>query len=221
MHMRTLRFVCVLALASVLASCGRVERTVPIDIAFKLVDDQNVPVPGASLRIVAGVPDWDADGWRGPDAGVRIVTGADGTARFKTDGVVDRRWRWEPVGFTPIRVPVRVDHLGVGFEVARVLPTRHGDVTKHWFYTTEIWRYVDGTSGTFDMDRVYEAGSDGRFTKLLAKSVSSPDSVIMIDGLALSGSGYRLADFTLGPAADAKTWSLRIVLMQMPKPVMR
>jgi len=206
----------------VLSACGQGSKPVPIHVAFKLIDDDNQPVVGMPLRILAGVPNWNANAWRRPDFGVRIVTDRDGAAHFATEGTINRTWVWKNVGFTPLSVPVRVDHAGVGFEIARVLPTKHGDTTHHWLYTAEIYRESSGDSSTYDLDRVYEAGPDGRFTRLLAKSVSSPKSVMMVDGLALNGTGYRLADFSLAPAeGGAKGWLVTLVLKQGPKPVLR
>ena len=206
----------------ILSACGQGSKPVPIDVAFKLIDDDNKPVVGVPLRIFAGVPNWNANAWRGPGFGVRIVTDSDGAAHFATEGTINRTWMWKNVGFTPLSVPVRVDHAGVGFEIARVLPTKQGDATHHWLYTADIYRESSGDSSTYDLDRVYEAGPDGRFTRLLARSVSSPKTVMMVDGLALYGTGYQLADFSLAPAdGDAKGWHLTLVLKQGPKPVLR
>ena len=203
--------------------CSPQPARVSLHIALRLTDKSNKPIAGMPIRIVAGIPDWDAGDWRGPDAGVRAITGADGTAALTTNGIVDRRWVWEPVGFTPLSIPVQIYHTGVGFEVAEVLPSRHGDVVHHFFYTAEVDRYADGTSGTLDLDRLYEAGPNRRFTHLLGTGVSSPQSVITIDGLALSGAGYRLSDFELDPMGDAgsaKQWNIRLMLRQFPKPVL-
>jgi hypothetical protein len=207
----------------ILSACGQGSTPVNIHVQFKLIDDDNKPIAGVPLRFVIGVPNWNADGWRAPDAGVRIVTDKDGAAHFTTEGVVDRTWMWVNLGFTPFSWPVRVDHAGVGFEIERVLPTKGGpDSTHHWFYTAEIYRQANGDSSTYDLDRVYETGPDGRFTRLLAKGVSSPQSVIAVDGLMLRGSGYNLADFALAPVGDGtKEWTLTLALKQHPKPVLR
>jgi hypothetical protein len=205
-----------------LGRCALQSQPVTFHVAFKLVDDDNNPIAGAPLRILVGVSDWDDDAWRGRDTGVRIVTDKNGEAKFTAQGVVDRRWAWEPVGFTPLSMPVRVVHAGVGFEAKRTLPTRHGDVVRRWFYTAEIERLSSGDCSTDDIDRLYEAGADGRFTHLLGRAVSSPESVIMVDGLALRGAGYGLADFTLEPVGDGtKDWTLKLMLKQHPKPVLR
>jgi hypothetical protein len=206
----------------VLSACGQGDAPVNFHVQFKLVDDDNKPIAGVPLRFVIGVPNWNADGWRAPNTGVRIVTDKDGAARFTTEGAIDRTWTWVNLGFTPFSMPVRVHHAGVGFEVERVLPSRQGDITHRWFYTADINRHSNGDSSTDDLDRIYEVGPDGRFTRLLAKSVSSPQSVIAVDGLMLRGSGYNLADFALDPVGDGtKEWTLTLALKQHPKPVLR
>lgn len=211
-----------LAAFLVLSACGQAGTPVKFHVQLKLVDDDNKPVAGVPLRLVIGIPNWDADGWQKPDAGVRIVTDKDGAARFTTDGIVDPTWTWVNLGFTPFSMPVRVRHAGIGFEVVRVLPSKSGDVTYRCFYTADIDRRGNGDSSTDDLDRVYEAGPDGRFTKLLGKDVSAPQSVIQKDGLMLAGSGYNLADFALDPVGDgAKEWTLMLALKQHPKPVLR
>jgi hypothetical protein len=206
----------------ILSACSPKNETVTMHVAVKLTDNDNNPIARWPLRMVVGVRDWDAPDWRGPDTGVRIVTDANGDASFTTEAIVDRRWEWQSVGFTPLSIPVRVRHVSVGFESERTLPSPHGDVVHHWFYTAEVYRWSDGSSSTYDIDRLYEAGPDGRFTRLLGMGVSSPYSVIKIDGLMLIGSGYRLADFEFDPVGDgAKEWNLKLALKQMPKPVLR
>lgn len=212
--------VCLAAL-SLLSGCWSEPAIIHVD--FKLVDDNTRPIAGVPLRIVAGVADWETEEWRAPDSGERIVTGSDGTAQFTVDGVIDWRWQWVPVGFTPISLPLPVHHMGIGFEAARVLPGPHGNVTHHWFYTADINCFNDGTCSTDDVDRIYEAGPDKRFTRLLVRGASSPDAVVRVDGLALTGSGFRLADFRFESTGrrDNREWVLQLALKQLPKPVLR
>src|ERR1700733_6344633 len=81
-------------------------RAVPLHVDFKLTDEHYEPLAGVPVRLVFGAADWQA-----PDAGTRIVTAADGTATFTVDAVVDRRWQFRNVGFTPFSWPVRTDHV--------------------------------------------------------------------------------------------------------------
>jgi len=212
--------VCLAALP-LLSGCWSKPAIIHVDL--KLVDNDNRPIAGVPLRIVAGIADWGSEDWRGPDAGERIVTEPDGAARFTVDGVIDRRWEWVPIGFTPFSLPLPVHHMGIGFEAARVLPGPHGDVTHHWFYTADINCFNDGTCSSDDIDRIYEAGPDKRFTRLLVAGASSPDAVMKVDGMALTGAGFRLADFTLESTGGRNhpEWVLRLALKQLPKPVLR
>jgi hypothetical protein len=125
---------------------------------------------------------------------------------------------------TPIAVPVRVDHIAIAAELERILPSRNGDVSHRWLYTADIYRYPDGDCGTDDLDLIYEAGPDGRFTQLLGKGAAGPNFKMQIGGLVLSGAGYKLWDFMLSPEetdSGASHWHLKLSLMRMPKPVLR
>lgn len=205
-----------------LASCGPRNDAVKIDVNLILTDENGRPVAGWPLRVVAGIRDWNDGDWQAPDAGVRIITDKEGRASFTTEGAVTRQWKWVPVGFMPLSWPVRVSHAGFGFETERVLPSKHGDVTHHWFYTADLYRYSDGATSTYDIDRVYDAGADKRFSRLIGAGVASPNGRTMVDGLEMSGSAYRLADFTLDPVGDgAKEWQMALTLKQTPKAVLR
>ena len=53
-------------------------------------------------------------------------------------------------------------------ELPFVLPKKGGvDIVHHWLYTADIDRMPDGDCSTDDLDDVYEAGVDGRFSKLI------------------------------------------------------
>jgi hypothetical protein len=205
---------CLAAASSLSADAARAE-SVTLDVEFKLTDRDHQPLAG-----VLGSADRQA-----PDAGVRIVTGDDGTARVTTAAIVARAWQWTNVGFTPFSIPVRVDHLAMAFELERALPRRDGGETLHrWLYTADVYRYRGGDCSTDDIDRIYEAGPDGRFTRLLGAGAAGPNFEMPIDGLILTGGGYKLSDFMLsrpeGEGAGAR-WHLKLGLMRLPKPVLR
>jgi hypothetical protein len=188
-----------------------------LDVEFKLTDDEYHPLAGVPVRLVFGTSDWQA-----PDAGIRIVTGEDGTARFTTEAVVGRRWNFVNVGFTPFSMPFRADHLAVAAELAFVLPGRDGGETTHrWLYTADINRLPDGDCNTDDLDKVYAAGSDGRFTTLIGANAAGPNFSGRIDGWALGSAGYKLSDFMLSrvDGADGKAWHLKLAIIRKPKPV--
>ena len=190
-----------------------------LDVEFKLTDRNYQPLAGVPVRLVLGVADWQA-----PDAGVRIVTGDDGTANFTIQATIDRRWHWTNVGFTPIAVPSRVDHLAIAAELERVLPRQDGgETTYHWLYTADVVRFRDGDCSTDGIDDIYEAAPDGRFTKLIGSGATGTDFQMMIDGLVLTGGGYKLWDFMLSRPQDGAggRWDLKLSLMRLPKPVLR
>lgn len=195
-------------------------RTVPLDVEFKLTDSEYGPLAGVPVRLVLGAADWQA-----PDAGVRIVTAADGSARFTTPARIGRRWHFANIGFTPLVMPLRVDHLAVAAELTLALPRRDGDDVIHrWLYTADIDRLPDGDCASDDLDEVYEPGPNGRFTKLLGSNASGPNFETMVDGWLLSGAGYQLSDFLLQRREDDtgnEHWRLRLGIKRMPKPVLR
>jgi hypothetical protein len=212
---------CLVVLAATPLLMARAAEAGPmmLDVEFKLTDPDNHPLAGVPVRLVLGVADWQA-----PDAGVRIVTADDGTARFTTEAAIERRWHWTNVGFTPLSIPSRVDHLAIAAELERVLPRKDGsEATYHWLYTAEISRFRDGDCSTDDIDDIYQAGPDGRFTKLIGSGATSPDFQMMIDGLFLTGGGYKLWDFMLSRSKDGADghWHLKLGLARLPKPVLR
>jgi hypothetical protein len=210
---------CLLAMLFVLphaARCGAVS----LDVEFKLTDREYRPLAGVPLRLVLGVKDWQA-----AQAGVRLVTAEDGGARFTTDAIIDRRWRWFNIGFTPFSMPARVDHLSLAVELEFALPIKDGpDTIRHWLYTAEIYRHRDGDCSTDDLDSIYEAGPDGGFTQLLGSGAAGPNFKMKIDGFILTGGGYKLWDFMLSPDETDPTrnhWHLKLGLVRLPKVQLR
>jgi len=67
-----------------------------------------------------------------------------------------------------------------------------GDTVHHWLYTADIDRDSGGDCSTDDLDKVYEAGPDGRFTKLVGSNASGPNFHALVDGWIFSSAGYKL-----------------------------
>jgi len=195
-------------------------RTVALDVEFKLTDIEYKPLAGVPVRLVFGLADWQA-----PDAGTRIVTATNGAATFTTQAVIDRRWSFSNIGFTPFSVPFRADHIAVGAELAFAIPKKDGDDTIHyWLYTADIDRLPDGDCSTDDLDKVYETGADGRFSKLVGRNASGPNFHALVDGWMLANAGYQLWDFELDPDGRdnaAARWHLKLAIKRMPKPQLR
>ena len=191
-------------------------RVVPLDVEFKLTDIEYKPLPDVPVRLVLGAADWQA-----PDAGVRIVTAADGTARFTTQGRIGRRWHFANVGFTGLSLPLRVDHLALATELTLALPRPDGrNISLRWLYTADIDRLPDGDCATNDLDDVYEAGPDGRFTKFIGSNAAGPNFETLVDGWLLSGSGYQLWDFSLQPdSPDKSRWHVKLGIKRIKKAV--
>jgi hypothetical protein len=209
---------CLAALAALplLLGRGAAAGTVPLDVEFKLTDIDYQPLPGVALRLVLGVADWQA-----PDAGQRIVTAADGTAKLTVQASVDRVWDFSNIGFTPFSIPFRADHISIAAELEFAVPKKDGpDTVHHWLYTADIKCDPGGDCSTDDLDKVYEAGADGRFTKLVGSNASGPNFNTLVDGWMFSSAGYKLWDFMLSPeeTAAGKRWHLKLGIMRLPKP---
>ena len=129
--MKPALFGCVACLAAVpffplRAAAG----TVPLDVELKVTDEEYHPLAGVPVRLVFGLPDWQA-----PDAGIRVVSGDDGTVKFTTQAVIERRWSSSNIGFTPFRMPFRADHLSLAAELVFTVPKRDGGDIDHHFST--------------------------------------------------------------------------------------
>ena len=209
------------ALAAVLLVALRFwpARTVALDVAFTLTDQNNRPLPGVPVRLVFG-----GKGWQAPDAGVRIVTATDGSARFTTPAAVARRWTFVNIGFTGLSMPVRADHLPLALELAFTVPQKSGaDIVHRWLYTADIDRLPDGDCTSDDLDTVYDRDAEDAFTKLVGRNAAGPNFDGLIDGWRLDAAGYKLSDFMLqAPDAGipAEPWHLKLGLKRMPKPVL-
>jgi hypothetical protein len=208
-----------LAVAAFVVMRSGAARTVSLDVEFKLTDIDYHPLPGVPLRLVLGAKDWQS-----ADVGVRIVTAADGTATLTTPALIDRRWNFSNIGFTPFSIPFRADHIAVAAELPFVLPKKGADDIVHrWLYTADIDRMPDGDCSTDDLDDVYELGTDGRFSKLVGSNAAGPNFDKLVDGWVLSSAGYQMWNFELEPdKADAtgQRWHLKLAIKRMRKPVL-
>jgi hypothetical protein len=211
--------VCVAGAALFLLLRGSATAAVPLDVDFKLTDEDYHPIAGVPVRLIFGTPDWQA-----ADAGIRIVTDENGMARFTTQAVVSRRWGSTNIGFTPFSMPFRGDHLAVAAELAYALPTRDGgEATYRWLYTARIDRLPDGDCRTDDLDKVYAAGPDGRFTQLVGENAAGPNFSGLVDGWKVASAGYRMWDYMLlrvEGSGDGGTWHLKLAFLRRPKPVL-
>jgi hypothetical protein len=210
-----------IAIALLLWMWGGTRRTVPLEVELKLTDQDYQPIGGVPIRLVFGTKDWQAE-----NAGVRIVTAEDGTARFVTQAVIKRGWHFVNIGFTPFSMPLRSDHLFLGAELDFVVPRKEGgEAVHHFLYTADVNRLPGGDCSTYDLDKLYGAGPDGRFTTLIGTNAAGPNFDGSVDGWTLSNAGYRMWDSMLSRpdeevSTGEKTWHLKLGLMRKPKPVL-
>ncbi len=192
-------------------------QTVPLDVDFKFTDIEYKPLPGQPMRLVFG----DGKDWQSPGAGNRFTTDEKGEARFTTPVIIDRRWHSQNIGFTPLSMPLRADHLQIAAELEQFLPgaVNGKDLTLHLLCKMDIDRLPGDDCATSDFTSIYLPGAQGRFTKEIPpKGFTIPDS----GGLVLSGISYQTWDHMLEPVDEAKThWKLKLAFKRYPPPVRR
>src|ERR1700744_2923463 len=120
-RMNSLMFGCLACLAAFPLFPARVlaAGTVPLDVELKVTDQDYHPLAGVPVRLVFGGPDW-----QGPDGGGEGGTPDARSAKLTAPAVIDRRWSSVNIGFTPLRMPVRVDHLSLAAEMIFTMPKR-------------------------------------------------------------------------------------------------
>jgi hypothetical protein len=188
---------------------------VPLAVDFQLTDLDYKPLVGRPVRLIFG----EGQDWQAPTIGHRIVTADDGKAHFTADVVLERRWRSVNVGFTPIRVPMRTDHLLIAAELERVIPVGPGgaDLTLPMLYRMDVDRFRDGTCSTFGFVAMYTADATGRFVNRVPPAgYPVPDS----GGLVLFGEGYATWDNLLEPS-EGGGWKIKLGFKRYPPPVRR
>jgi hypothetical protein len=186
----------------------------PLDLDFLLIDIENNPLPGQTVRLIFG----EGQDWQGPNAGNRLVTDTNGKAQFTTKAILDKVWQWVPIGFTPFSWPTRTDHLQIAAELASVIPgdSNNKEITLHFLYRMDVYRRKWGQCSTVGFLGMYVPDAGGRFSIGVPRTgLPVPDS----GGMVFRGDGYTAADFTLEPAeAPKQGWKLKLAFKRNPEP---
>lgn len=191
--------------------------TVKVD--FRLTAFESTQgIAGAEVRLALGAGSEVLQ----PAQGHRFTTDAEGRARFTLQVPIDRRWISVPVAQTGLSVPKRADHLRIALELDQALPQADGRQPVHrWLHLLDIDCLADGSCASHDIVEVFAADTHGQWTRPLRFGRVNAD-VPELGGLALSGPGYRLADFQLTPEGSGRSqWTLRLWLQRRPAPVRR
>jgi hypothetical protein len=187
---------------------------VPIDLDFLLIDIENQPLAGHTVRLIFG----EGQDWQGPNSGNRFVTDAEGKAQFTTSAVLDKVWQWVNIGFTPLSWPTRTDHLQIAVELASVIPgdSRNKEITLRFLYRMDVYRRSWGQCSTVGFMGMYIPDATGRFSiRVPSTGLPVPDS----GGMVFRGEGYRPADFMLQPAEPPKQgWKLSLAFKRNQEP---
>lgn len=180
-----------------------IAQAVPIDVEFKLVgmkdnyDAEPAPLVGQTVRLVLG----EAANWQDPGAGRQFVTDAKGEARFTMDAPLEARTRSRNIGFTPLRMPSRAEHLKIAVELEHKFsldkdgPPR----TFRWMLTMDLDCFKDGECRTVGFMGIYTPDAQGRFTKALVRQGGTESwKVPELGDKVVWGMSYQVADFMLG-----------------------
>ena len=192
---------------------------VTVAVDFRLTKfESDEGLAGVPIRMVIG----DAPGWQAKDAGYRFVTDAEGRAKFTMPGLVEQRWLWEPVGMTPISIPVKGNHVKLALELAQPIPRKDGTYdSAQWLHTIDL----DCTSGqckTVDFTWLFAKDKSGDFTQPLRYDQDGSLHAPELGEMVLGGPGYKSADFWLSTDdPERKHWDVKLVVQQRPKPVLR
>ncbi len=196
-------------------------QTVTVDVSFKMTEPERVdrPLAGVPVRLVLG----EVADWQGPNAGHRFVTGPDGAAKFRVEGVVDRRWKMVPYAMTGLSFPKRSDHIMIAAELEQLIPTASGEYRHlQWLYTMDIDCYSPDFCATSGIAAVYTRDAQGRFTRRGQWRQQGDLSMPELEGRELSGPGYKTSGLYLSPSGpDRKRWKVELTLQRKPAPVWR
>jgi hypothetical protein len=202
-------------------------QTIPIDVHFNLYDvtdnygSQNDPLPGATVRLILGAgPDWQS-----PTAGYKFVTDQKGEVRFTANGLIDKRWRSQNIGFTPFSWPVRSEHMQIAAELEHRLPLEKAGEFKtfRWVVTMDLDCFSHGQCSTVGFMGIYTPDAQGRFTKALQRT-GPQDSwkVPEMGDQVLWGHSYTCADFGMSPDEnDPNKRVLKLAFKRLPRAVRR
>jgi hypothetical protein len=195
---------------------------VPLDVNFKMIDIENKPLAGVPVRLVFG----SGPEWQSPNAGNRFVTDAKGEAHFTTKVVIERRWQSQNVGFTPLSVPIRTDHVRVAAELEQKFPVDTGEGYRsiQMLLTMDIDCNRDGDCSTHDFTAIYLPDATGRFARRPERFQSYEAwRIEEFGGLVMWGLGYKAADFlmTADPDHPDGKRTLQLAFKRQPLPVRR
>jgi hypothetical protein len=188
----------------------RPTQAVTLDVAFSLTDVDDVPLPGANVRVVFGA----GPGAQAADAGTSFFTDASGEHKFTTSVTLDKVPRKRPTNVFQrvFMAPTLTDHLAVAADLEYMTARR--------LYAVDLYRFPERGEVLFDGLSVYTSDGQGRFTNKATYDGAGwhmPD----LAGQTLQTPGYELWDFRLEPTGTADHWSLMLAFRKYPAPARR
>jgi hypothetical protein len=179
--------------------CLMARAQTPVEVHFQLISmgsHSDTGIPGEKVRLILG----DAPGWQNATAGHAFVTDEKGEAVFTMDAKIDKIFKWQNVGFTPIRVPVRAEHLQIGVELPHRFPLENGGFADfRWVLTMDVDRLLSRSStGTVGFMGIYTPDEHGNFTKPLRRD-GTQDAwfVPALNNRVIRGLRYNAVDWSL------------------------
>jgi hypothetical protein len=198
-------------------------QTVPIGVDFTLLDVKdpyNPPYPplaGETVRLVLG----QSPNWQNHDAGHKFVTDEKGEAQFTMDGLIDTHWTARNIGFTPLVMPVRAEHMQIATELEHRIPLEKAGEFKtfRWVLTMDLDCLPDGRCSTVGFMGIYTPDVQGRFTKALQRQGGTESwKVPELNDQVIWGMRYQVADFLMTTSTDEpKKRTLKFAIKRLPR----
>ncbi|MGC3982046.1 MAG: hypothetical protein QM808_12355 [Steroidobacteraceae bacterium] len=213
---------------SVSAAAKQVTSKSVLEVSFKLVDQDDRPVPSAQVRLVL---DAQSD-WQASNAGQVFVTDSLGQVRFSSVNVVKGGSHKRPTNFVDSLFsraePVDSVQVAAGLEYAG----------RSRLIVIRLHRFRSDVAMLLDGFEVYTPDTRGRFTRQGHKVDGYSWKIPEPDGLQSGHPGFEVVEFNLEPmllgsevdaksagdnkiASDTQRWLLKLVLRRLAPPVQR
>lgn len=164
-----------------------------VEVRMQLVRSDGSPLAHVPVRVVLSTE----KNPRSPDAGMRLITDAQGRIERKTMGKVEKR----SVELDNMFARHRMDYIDVGIEM-----NWPGDRALHWIGLDS------NRSGTLVSSSVYKLGRLGRFDRLVTAWTLAPGE------RAPEGFDARVATMDHVERAQERRWVVELVLATYDEP---
>ena len=189
--------------------------TVPValDVHVSVFEHDRTPAAGVPVRVVIGA----ALSWQSADAGVRLVSGDDGSCHWQTSVLLDDHRHKLPTNFFTnlMASRERTRHVQVAIELEYA--------GRPWLTAIDIDRFENGTSAQLEPMRVYGRAANGRFTDDIPLREGARNARLP-KGVVTPVPGFDLSSVAMDPDLNVPGqthWLLRLALTRWQEPATR